>query len=351
MISAVVVNWNGRLYLEACLDGLLAQDPPPAEVLLVDNHSDDGSRELVADRHPAVRIVDTGANLGAAAARNRGVREAEGDLVLFVDNDVALRPGCLAAMRAVLDADPGCAAVQARSVCGDRPDVVHYDAADLHYLGTLVLHNWFRPVAEAVPPSGPVGAVIALCLLVRRDRFESVGGFRDDLFILYEDNDLSWRLRMHGHTLRLAAAAVVEHHGGTAGLSFRSPDARYAARRTYLHARNRWLVLLACMRWRTLILTGPAQCLYALVYTAFAMSRGHVVAPIRGHLAGLAGVFRVRTLRAAQRGRTVADRDLLCAFPMTANPGLADHGPKALLRRGLDRLFAGWWRLVRRACG
>src|SRR5690606_21570463 len=98
-----------------------------------------------------------------------------------------------------------------------------------------------------------------------------------------EDNELSWKLRMHGHTLRLCPRAIVRHAGGTAGLSFRSPEARYAPRRVWLHARNRWLVLWQCARWRTLVLTAPAQLLQALVYTAFAASKGGLLAAVKGH--------------------------------------------------------------------
>lgn len=351
MISAVVVNWNGREYLEDCLVALLAQDPPPGEVVLVDNHSDDGSRELVAERFPDVRIVDTGANLGAAAARNRGVAETAGDPVLLIDNDVALEPGALAAMQRALDADPRCAVVQARSLCADRLDHIHYDAADLHYLGTLVLHNWFAPRAEVRDPEGPVGAVIALCLLVRRAAYQEVHGFDPELFILYEDNEFSWKLRMHGHTLRLATDALCRHAGGTAGLSFRSPDARYASRRAFLHARNRWIVLLQCARWRTLALTAPAQLVYAVVYLGFAATRGGFLAAIRGHFAALGALPRALRNRRVQKGRTVPDRALLVAAPISANPGLADRGLAAALRRGLDRFVAFWWTLVRRLCG
>ncbi|MDP6928328.1 MAG: glycosyltransferase, partial [Planctomycetota bacterium] len=58
-ISAVVVNWNGRTYLAECLDSLLEQQPPPAEILVVDNHSDDGSDAFVTERYPEVRVIDT----------------------------------------------------------------------------------------------------------------------------------------------------------------------------------------------------------------------------------------------------------------------------------------------------
>ena len=351
MISAIVVNWNGRDMLAACLDALLDQDPAPDEVIVVDNHSDDGSREMVAERYPHARVVDTGTNLGPAAARNAGVRVARGDRLLFVDNDVVMTPGCLAILIEELDTSHRVGAVQPRSVCADRTDVVHYDATDLHVLGTLVLHGWFRPLVECERPAGPVGAVIALCLLMRRRAFEAAGGFDPSLFILYEDNDLSWRLRMHGWELRHAPTAIVRHGGGTAGLSVRSEDARYTGRRVALHCRNRWLVLLRNARWRTLVLTAPAQFVYAFVYTAFATVRGQLPAALAGHLRALAAAPRVIRARRIQRGRTVPDRRLLVASPMTANPGLADRGPKAWLRRGLDGFVAANWAVVRRLCG
>ena len=56
MISAVVINWNGKPYLDDCIGALLAQDPPPDEIILVDNHSDDGSREFVAERAPITML-------------------------------------------------------------------------------------------------------------------------------------------------------------------------------------------------------------------------------------------------------------------------------------------------------
>ncbi|MGK0202858.1 MAG: glycosyltransferase involved in cell wall biosynthesis, partial [Planctomycetota bacterium] len=62
VVSAVVINWNGQNYLPECLDALLAQDPPPAEVIVVDNHSDDESRSVVSELYPQVQLIDTGFN-------------------------------------------------------------------------------------------------------------------------------------------------------------------------------------------------------------------------------------------------------------------------------------------------
>ena len=351
MVSAIVVNWNGQDYLPACLDALLAQVPPPREVLVVDNHSTDGSRELLAARYPGVRVIDTGRNAGPCHARNVGARAASDEELLFLDNDVVLHPGALQALQQCLAADPRAAMVQARSLCGDDPQIVHYDGGDLHFLGTLVLRNWYRPRAEAVDPEGPVGAAIALCFLTRRRVYQQVGGFDENLFILYEDNEFSYKLRMRGHTVWVCPQALCTHLAGTAGLSVRG-EGRYPGRRTFLHSRNRWYVLITCMRWRTFWLTVPAQLLYGVVYAAFGVGRGHLGDWLRGKWQLLKMLpTAVRARKVAQADRTVPDRDLLIAAPMTLNPGLAERGFAAALRRGLDRVFGLYWRCVRRFCG
>ncbi|MBL8754675.1 MAG: glycosyltransferase family 2 protein [Planctomycetes bacterium] len=351
MLSAIVVNWNGKDYLPACLDALLAQVPRPDEVVVVDNHSTDGSRELVAAQYPTVKVVDTGRNGGPCLARNVGAAAAAHELLLFLDNDVVLHPGCVAALLAHAQAHPEAAMVQARSFCGDAPDVVHYDGGDLHFLGTLVLRNWYATRADAVDPTGPIGAAIALCFLTRRTVYQAVGGFDENLFILYEDNEFAWKLRMRGHTVWSLPNATCTHLAGTAGLSVRG-EGRYPGKRTFLHSRNRWYVLIACMRWRTFVLTMPAQLVYGVVYAAFGVRRGHLGDWLRGKWELLKLLpAAVRARKQAQRGRTVRDRDLLVAAPVTLNKGLAEKGAAAALRRFLDRAFAVYWRCVRRLCG
>lgn len=351
MVSAIVVNWNGRQYLAACLDALLAQVPPPAEVIVVDNHSTDGSREWVAATYPGVKVIDTGRNAGPCHARNVGAMAAVHEHLLFVDNDVVVHAGALQAMLDCFAAHPDAAMVQARSLCGDDPQIVHYDGGDLHFLGTLVLRNWYRPRREAEDPKGPVGAAIALCFLTRQSVFRAVGGFDENLFILYEDNEFSYKLRMRGHTVWCLPNALCTHLAGTAGLSVRG-EGKYPGKRTFLHSRNRWYVLITCMHWRTFWLTVPAQLLYGVVYAAFGVRRGHLGDWLRGKWELLRLLpAAVRARRTAQAGRTVPDRDLLIAAPVTLNPGLAEKGFAAALRRGLDRFFACYWRCVRRLCG
>jgi GT2 family glycosyltransferase len=352
VISAVVINWNGRHYLEACLDSLRSQESDIHEILLVDNHSDDGSRDFVEEHYPEVRILDTGYNAGPGYARNMGVQAASGDRVLLVDNDVVMNPGCLKSLSATMSEHPNVAAVQARSVCADDATTVHYDATDIHYLGLLVLHNWFRPLAEADRPASSNGGLVALCFLVDRERYLASGGFNADLFILFEDTDLAWRLRMAGSGIRLDPDAIVLHGGGTKDISMRGAGATYPARRVFLHSRNRWLVLLTCLHWRSLLVLAPAQLAYGAVQFVFACVRLHPLAWVHGKLSFLRYLPRAWKWRQiAQATRCVSDRELLVGGPLTLNPGLADGGLAGGLYRVMNASFQAYFRLFGRLCG
>src|SRR5512135_589839 len=99
LASIVIVNWNGRPYLDACLESVLRQEDGSFEVLLVDNGSSDGSADYVRRRFPGVNVIEAGANLGFAGGNNLGVRHAGGDLVVLLNNDTIVQPGWLAGLR------------------------------------------------------------------------------------------------------------------------------------------------------------------------------------------------------------------------------------------------------------
>ena len=146
-VSAVICNYNGERYLEACLRAVLAERPD--EVLVVDDASTDASVALVRERFPEVTVLALRQNRGPCAARNAGMRAARHPFVLAVDNDAVLEPGVLAKLRAALEAEPRACLAQARSVHHDDPTRVHYDGGGFHYLGLIALRNFHRPLSEA----------------------------------------------------------------------------------------------------------------------------------------------------------------------------------------------------------
>jgi len=347
-ISAVVVNFNGRDYLESCLTALAREEP--AEILVVDSGSTDGSPAIV-DRFPGARCIELGANLGPAAARNRGMREAEHDLVLLLDNDVELLDGCLRRLHEHIESRRQLALVQARSLLNDADghELVHYDGGSFHYLGLVSLRNWYVPVGEANGRGLALTDVaISLCCLARRDELVRVGGFDKAMFILFEDLAISHALKLAGYEVGVAEDALCLHKGGTKGLSVRGEIKGYSPHRSFLHSRNRWLFVTAQYEWRSLLLLAPGFLVYGLVHLAFVIVSGHLLAWIRGKWAFVRLLGHVRERRRiVARVRVRGDRQLLGSPPLSFNPGLASSGLKRFVERALGLTVDAWFALVR----
>ena len=349
-VSAVVVNYQGERYLPACLDALAELDLD--EVLVVDNASSDGSLELLAARYGAVRVVQMGENAGPAAARNVGMEAARNRWVLALDNDAIVSPDLLEALRSAAEARPTAALVQPRSVFHGEPGRVHYDGGSLHYAGLITLRNFYAPLAQAGGQGGgqnpvEVDVAVSVCLLVDKQVVLELGGYDGRFFILFEDLDLSHRLRMAGHGILSVPDAIVRHDAGTAGISFRS-GTDYPRSRIFYHSRNRWLYLLKCPRLWTLVLASPGLLLYELAWLAFATAQGGLGAWLRGKWAVARDLPRSLALRrAAQRARRCGDRGMLVGGPLTVTPALRERALGGLVVRALDGVLRGWWALAR----
>jgi GT2 family glycosyltransferase len=340
-VSVVVCNFQGAEHLPPCLEAIRAQTLAPDEVIVVDNASTDASCEVVREGFPEARLVQMGENRGPCPARNRGLEEARNPLVLLVDNDAVLAPDALEK----LVAGRGDAVLaQPRSVYDAEPERVHYDGGALHYAGLFSLRNFGLPLARAEGRGVvEVGGAVSVVLLAEREALLEAGGFEESYFILFEDLDLSYRLRMAGGRIVSVEDAVARHRAGTEGISYRGPTG-YPGRRAFLHSRNRWLYLVRNHAAATLIVSLPGLAAYELVWALFTLVSGNALDYVKGKLdfaRRLPAALGQR--RGIQARRVVRDRDLLVGGPLTVSPQL--RGRTAALRL-LDRALAAWWRLV-----
>lgn len=189
MLSVVVPARDAGRWLGECLDALISQEPPPAEIVVVDDGSRDDTPQVARDR--GVRVVRLDRTSGPSAARNAGVAETVGNVVAFVDADDVVLPGWSAAIEAAFAAGHGVAATRLMRA-GD---------------GSVSQ----RFLAELAGPSERVRFASAAAggqLVVRRDVFVAARGFDEGLRCA-EDIDLSLRLVSAGHDLHRIDDAVV----------------------------------------------------------------------------------------------------------------------------------------------
>ncbi len=236
-ISVVIVNYNRASLLSAAIASALAQDLMPAEVIVVDNGSDDGSAAMVEQEFgDAVRLVRLDENLGFAGGNNAGVAVATGKWIALLNNDaVADRRWLSGMVRAAAD-DPGAGMVACRIVVENQRDLLDNVGVGLYADGMSRGVSHFQRAAAVGParvlmPSG-------CAALVLRSAFDEAGGFDEGFFCYSEDTDLFIRLRLLGYRCAVADRAVVYHRGGGGTLGTVSPF------KVYLVERNRVSVLL-----------------------------------------------------------------------------------------------------------
>jgi GT2 family glycosyltransferase len=210
-VAVVIPNWNGKRWLPDCLQSIAAQTLAPAEVIVVDNGSTDGSLELLRES-PGVRVVSLGRNTGFAFAANRGVEAAGSDLVALVNTDVVLAVDWLERMVRALESDAGAASVACKMVDLRHPELL-YDAGDvLRRDGACEQRGRFERDNGRFDQPGEVFGACAGAALYRRSVLVDAGGFDERYFTYLEDVDLALRLRLAGWRCRYEP--VVALHAG-----------------------------------------------------------------------------------------------------------------------------------------
>jgi GT2 family glycosyltransferase len=247
-VSAVIPNWNGREWLGSCLGALAAGELSPAEVIVVDNGSTDGSLEYLSSRHPDVHVLALERNTGFAHAANRGLQAASHELVALLNTDVAVAPDWLSRLAQALEADPAAASVACKMLALDDPSIV-YDAGDiLRRDGACEQRGRFRRDEGRWDAPGTVFGACAGAALYRRAAVLELGGFDERYFAYLEDVDLALRLALAGWQCRYEPAVAL-HAGETASSRLAGGHQALVARNTIVLVAKffpiRWLAPVA----------------------------------------------------------------------------------------------------------
>ncbi|MDD4933227.1 MAG: glycosyltransferase family 2 protein [Methylacidiphilaceae bacterium] len=240
-VSAILVTYNSRPVLDGCLRSLQAQEGIRLEILVVDNASGDGTADWIAGSYPEIRLWRNPENVGFARACNQGMREARGEILLFVNPDLRFPdPDAVARLAACLRAD--------RTLGVAAPAL--YDEDGSGQPSTALAYpneRWTRGELGTLP--GELAALLGACLALRAQTAAAVGGFDEDFFLYGEDQDLCLRVRRLG--LRLACLTEVRalhigrhSEGGTSPRDYwqRKLDGEYLFYRKHYSAHAlRWI--------------------------------------------------------------------------------------------------------------
>lgn len=221
-LSIIIVSWNVRELLRACLASL----PRGAEIIVVDNASADGSADMVRADFPHVQVIANAENRGFTQANNQGLAAAHGQTIFFLNPDTVVHADALAALLAVLDGDPRVGAVGPQLRYGDG--TVQSSRRRFPTLLTALCEStpvewrWrnnpfarrYRMVDRSADVEQDVDWLVGAALLCRRVALDAVGGFDEGFFMYSEELDLCRRLRRAGWRIVYTPRAVITHFEG-----------------------------------------------------------------------------------------------------------------------------------------
>ncbi len=307
-VTVIIPNWNGAHLLPACLDSVARQTYPDLEVLVVDNASTDDSRRLLADRYPGARVLALESNRGFAGGVNAGIRAAESEVLVLLNNDTEAERNWLEELIRALVANPraGMAASKLR-LFAERSKL--HSAGDFYRVDGMPGNRgvWQEDSGQyddpVVPP--PVFGACAGAAAYRRELFERIGLFDEELVSFCEDVDLNWRARLAGYECAFAPRAVVYHMVSATGGGPRASF--YDGRNFILVLAKNYPAGLWRKYWPRII---GAQ--FRLTGEALRAWRGEAArARLRGQLAGLAALPHFLSKRKQiQSSNCISDEDL-----------------------------------------
>lgn len=243
-VAVIILNWNGEKLLREFLPSVVKNtNTDLGRVVVVDNHSTDGSWICLEQEFPDVERVLFEDNFGFAGGYNRAIEMIEAEYVVLLNSDVEVAPGWLEPLVAVLDRDERVAAVQPKILAyRDKKKFEYAGAAGgyIDYLGFPFCRGRVMDTTEQddgqYDDEVDVFWATGASLCIRRDVYRATGGLDEAFFAHMEEIDLCWRLKNGGYTLKVVPSSVVYHLGG-GSLPMNHP------RKLFLNYRNNLLML------------------------------------------------------------------------------------------------------------
>ena len=232
LVTVVIPNYNGINFIKNCLESVFHQEKAPGfQVLVVDNGSQDGSRELVEREFPQVTLVELDTNTGFCHAVNVGIHTATTPYVILLNNDTKVETGFVGALYDAIEKRPQCFSVSAKMLLWDAPHLMD-DGGDRY---TALGWAYGRGKGKPETDYNQAVRVFSACggaAIYRREVFDTIGDFDESHFAYLEDLDLGYRALLAGYENWYEPTARVVHFGSAVSGS------RYNAWKTRLAASN-----------------------------------------------------------------------------------------------------------------
>ena len=303
-ISVIILNWNGKDFLDDCLGALRRQTFRDFETILVDNGSRDGSVEYIRKHFPEVNLLALPENLGFAGGNIAGYAQARGELIVLLNNDTEAHPSWLEEIHRASESHTKAGSFASKMMYFDDRSRVENCGFDLGISGVTVDlgrgeldgPDW----TQSRKVFGGCGGAVAL----RHKMLEQIGFLDPDFFMTYEDLDLSFRAQLCGFECVYLPKAIVYHR-------YRATNQKTPSRQVFYSQRNIELAYLKNMPLGLILRSAPQRFLYEVGAAIYFSKQGAGFAFLRAKLEVLKCLpATLRKRSEIQKKRTITDSQL-----------------------------------------
>ena len=307
-VAIVILNWNGKHYLQQFLPFVLFTDYPNYKVVVADNASSDDSIRFLKTTYPDLEIIKLVKNFGFAKGYNEALKEITADYYVLLNSDVETTPGWLTPIIQLLEKNKDFAACQPKILMHKKKALFEYaggaggwlDAYGYPFARGRVFDiceedkGQYNEVAEVFWASGS-------SLVIKSEVFHQMNGFDEYFFAHQEEIDLCWRMQLSGYKIFCCPQSVVYHIGG-------GTLPRGNSKKTFLNFRNNQIMLAKNLprseKWWKIPFRMMLDIISA-VKGLFSGDAGYFVAIFRAHLGFIKWIFTKKPAHKLRRRKLV----------------------------------------------
>jgi GT2 family glycosyltransferase len=296
----VILNWNGKKFLEKFLPDVILHSKDDAEVIVADNASSDDSVSYLKEAFPDIRVIINDKNYGFAEGYNRALAQVEADYYVLLNSDIEVTRGWISPVIQFMETDPGIAACQPKILSYHRRQQFEYAGAAGGFIDKYGypfcrgrLFQYLEDDKGQYDDPAEVFWATGACMFVRAPLYHEFGGLDGDFFAHMEEIDFCWRLKNHHYKIMYFPGSTVYHVGG-------GTLPKVSSRKTYLNFRNNMTLLYKNVEQQRLLKVYIARVFLDGVASVKFLLEGHVkdfYAVLRAHCSFYRNLAKIRKKR------------------------------------------------------
>lgn len=310
-VSIIILNYNGKKWLEKCLPTIKKIKYKPLEIIIVNNGSTDDSGEFVRKKYANFRLLEIMPNRGFAGANNYAVKKASGKYILLLNNDTQVTPDFLNPLVELMENDANVGVVQPQLRSMRNHSLI--DSAASFYTSTGFLYHYgYMQEVKKKKYNKPLNcySVKGACMFMRRKDYIALGGLDEDFVCYVEESDLCHRFLLAGKKIIYLPKSYIYHYGG-GDMSIMEKSETTAFRAF----RNRYYSYFKNLSWLELVKVMPINIVLSEIYIVKTLISNNYKNAIAAQWGTLWWIFHFSQILAKRRIiqtkiRKVSDPDL-----------------------------------------